>query len=241
MTNFILGIIFLILALFGVVLRKTYFSLPLGELKRRARKHEPHAAQLYRAAAYGNSLRSLLWLYIGLTSAISLILLARVLPVWLSVVIVGPVLWIVFSLLPASRTSRLGIWSTRIVTPVIAWVLNYLHPVLSRGADFVQQRYVAPEHTGLYERDDLLQLIRSQQNQPDSRISPEELEIVERTLSFDNYKVSNILSPMMWSGQCSLTSYTKTVRITCWYAKAKKARLWVPWLFTNSISRAPDR
>jgi CBS domain containing-hemolysin-like protein len=195
MTNFIFGIIFLILALFGVVLRKTYFMLPLSELKRRAQKHDRHAMQLYRAATYGNSLRSLLWLYIGLASALSLILLARVLPVWLGVLIIGPLLWIVFSLLPASRTSKLGIWLTRIVTPIIAWILNFLHPLLSRSANFVQQHYMAPKHTGLYERDDLLQLIRNQQKEPDSRISHEELEIVERTLNFDTYKISNILSP----------------------------------------------
>jgi CBS domain containing-hemolysin-like protein len=195
MNNFIFGIIFLILALFGMVLRKTYFSVPLSELKRRAQKHEPHATQLYRAATYGNSLKSLLWLYTGLTSAISLILLARVLPVWIGIVIVGPLLWIVFWFLPASRTSRIGIWLTRIVTPFIAWLLNYVHPLLSRSADFVEHRYVAPKHTGLYERDDLLQLIQSQQTQPDSRITQEELAIVERTLTFDNYTVSDITTP----------------------------------------------
>jgi CBS domain containing-hemolysin-like protein len=195
MTNTILGIVFLVLALFGMVLRKTYFSLPLSELKRRARKHDLHAAQLYRAAAYGDSLRSLLWLYIGLTSALSLVLLARELPVWLGVLIIGPILWIVFSLVPASRTTKLGIWLTRLATPLIAWLLNFLHPLLSRGVDLVQERYVSPKSTGLYERDDLLKLIRDQQKQPDSRISQEELEIVERTLNFDTYKVSDILSP----------------------------------------------
>jgi CBS domain containing-hemolysin-like protein len=195
MTNFIFGIVFLILALFGIVLRKTYFALPLGELKRRAQKHDPHAKQLYRAATYGDSLRSLLWLYIGLTSALSLILLARVLPVWLGVLIIGPLLWIVFSLLPASRTSKVGRWLTRLATPLIAWILNLTHPLLSRSADFVQQRYVTAQSTKLYERDDLIRLIHSLQKQPDSRISREELDIVERTLNFDTYKVSDILSP----------------------------------------------
>jgi CBS domain containing-hemolysin-like protein len=195
MNNFIFGIIFLILALFGMVLRKTYFSLPLNELKRRAQKHDPHASELYRAAAYGNSLKSLLWLYIGLTSAISLILLARVLPVWIGILIVGPLLWIVFWLLPASRTSRMGRWLTRVVTPFIAWLLNYLHPLLSRSADFVEHRYIAPKHTGLYERSDLLSLIRYQQTLPDSRFSSEELEIVERTLNFDSYTVKDITTP----------------------------------------------
>lgn len=195
MNNVIFGVIFLILALFGMVLRKTYFSVPLSELKRRAQKHDARAVQLYRAATYGNSLKSLLWLYIGLTSAISLILLARVLPVWIGVLIVGPVLWVVFWLLPASRTSSVGMWLTRLATPFVAWLLNYLHPLLSRSADFVEHRYIAPKHTGLYERSDLLNLIRDQQEQPDSRITNEELDIVARTLNFDTYKVSDITKP----------------------------------------------
>lgn len=194
MTNLIFGVVFLILALFGLVLRKTYFALPLSELKRRARKHDAVAAQLYRAAAYGNSLRSLLWLYVGLTSAISLILIARILPVWLSVVIVGPLLWIIFSLLPATRTTKFGTGLTRLVTPFIASLLNMLHPLLDKGARFVENRYVAPKHTGLFERDDLLQLIRDQRNQIDSRINEEELDIMERTLNFPNYRVSDILT-----------------------------------------------
>jgi CBS domain containing-hemolysin-like protein len=151
--------------------------------------------QLYKAAAYGNSLKSLLWLYIGLCSAISLILIARQLPVWLSILIVGPLLWIIFSLLPATRTTKFGIWLTRITTPLIAKLLSWLHPILNRAASFIERHFVAPEHTGLYERDDLLKLIHNQEGQIDSRISKEELEIVERTLSFGTFKVSDIVSP----------------------------------------------
>jgi CBS domain containing-hemolysin-like protein len=195
MTNTVLAIIFLLLALLGVVVRKTYYYLPLRELKRRAEKHDKLASQLYRAVAYGNSLRSLLWLYIGLTSAAGLVLLARLLPVWASLLIVGPLLWIAFSLVPATRTTRIGAILTRMVTPFIAWLLNYLHPVLSRSADVVERRYIAADHTRLYEREDLLELIRRQHHQPDNRLTDEELEIVERTLHFDDYKVSNIMTP----------------------------------------------
>ena len=193
MSSIVVGIIFLVVALIGVVLRKTYFALPLTELKRQARKRDPYAAELYRAAAYGNSLKTLLWLFIGLTSAVSLILIARAVPVWASVLIVGPLLWIVFSLVPATRTSKVGKLLTRMATPVIAWLLNYLHPILSRGADFVEQRYLPPEHTGLYERDDLIALIDKQKQQPNSRISKEELDILERTLRFDEYVVRDIV------------------------------------------------
>jgi len=195
MTNIIIAVVLLLLALAGIVVRKTYYYLPIRELKRQAEKHDQLATQLYRAAAYGNSLRSLLWLYIGLTSAASLVLLARVLPIWASLAVVGPLLWIAFSLLPATRTTKLGARLTMLVTPPIAWLLNYLHPLLGRSADIVEKRYTAPAHTGLFERADLLDLIKRQQQQADSRLTDEELEIVKRALGFADHKVADIMIP----------------------------------------------
>lgn len=190
--NTIWAIVFLILALAGVVLRKTYHAVPERELKRRA-VHDPSAARLYRAVAYGNSLSSLLWLYIGLTSAASFVLFARSLSVWVSLLIIGPVLWIVFSLLPATRVTKIGQGLAWVVTPPIAWLLNYLHPLLGRGADLVEQRYTAPAHTGLFERDDLLRLIEQQQKQADNRLTAEELEITKQVLTFNEHTVGDIV------------------------------------------------
>lgn len=195
MSDLTWSLIFLCLALAGVVLRKTYFYLPLHELKRQALKHDKVAERLYKAAAFGSSLRVLLWLYIGLTSAVSLVLLARFLPVWVSLLIVGPLLWIVFSLIPASRLTAIGTGLTMAVTPPIAWLLNYLHPLLSRLSGLFEHRYVTSKHTKIFEREDLLELVRQQQEQPDNRISDEELEIARRALSFDEYTVANLLTP----------------------------------------------
>jgi CBS domain containing-hemolysin-like protein len=194
MKNIIFAVVLLVLSMGGIVVRKTYFQLPVRELKRRARQQDPAARALYRAVAYGNSLRGLLWLYIGLTSAAGLILLARELHIWVSLLVIGPLLWIAFSLIPATRTTKLGTWLTVMVTPPIAWLLNYLHPLLGRGADAVEDRYKAPAHTKLFEREDLIRLIERQQHQPDNRLSQEELEIAKRALSFDDYKVADVMT-----------------------------------------------
>ena len=130
MNDYILAAIFLLLAIGGVVVRKTYYYLPLHELKRRAEQGEPLARRLYPAAAYGGGLRVLLWLYIGLMSATSIILLARLLPIWVSLLIVGPLLWATFSWLPASRVTPFGARLTLIVTPVVVWLLNCIGPWL---------------------------------------------------------------------------------------------------------------
>ena len=195
MNNLTLSLIFLVLAVFGVVLKKTYYALPVNELKRRAGNHDKTAAKLYKAVAYGNGLRTLLWIYIALTAAASLILLARVIPVWLSLLVIAVALWVIFSLIPASRVSKPGLWLTKMATPVVAWLLYYLHPVLSRGADKIEKNYMSRIHTGLFERSDVVALIERQQAQDDSRISKEELEIVKRALKFDERKISGTLTP----------------------------------------------
>ena len=192
--NFVVALALLVLALAIIVIRKTYYSVPLHELKRQAERHEPLAKVIYPAVAYGNSLRSLLWLTIGFLSAASIILLARNLPVWASLLIVGPVLWIAFSWLPASRVTRVGAWLTKLVTPSVVWLLNWLHPALSRGADAVEKRYTAAKHTGLFERADVMALIEKQQKQADNRLSAEELDIVKRALQFSDYNVGDVLT-----------------------------------------------
>lgn len=193
--NLFWAILLLTLALAAVVIRKTYYSLPLRELKRKAEHHDRLASSIYPAVAYGNSLRTLLWLVIGFLSAGSIVLFARTLPFWVSLLIAGPLLWIAFSWLPASRVTKPGAWLTKRVTPAILWFLNWTHPVLSRSADAVEKRVQTVKHTGLFERDDLLELINKQQNQPDNRLTPEELEIAKRALSFSDYIVGDVLTP----------------------------------------------
>jgi CBS domain containing-hemolysin-like protein len=81
------------------------------------------------------------------------------------------------------------------VTPIVLWLLNYLHPVLSRGAGSVEKRTTIRNHTDIYERDDLIALIESQQHQAGNRISEEELEIARRALSFNEFRVADVLIP----------------------------------------------
>jgi CBS domain containing-hemolysin-like protein len=195
MNNLVLAILLLLLALVGVVIRKTYYYLPQMELKRRAEKNDKLSKKLYRAVAYGNSLSVLLWFYIGLTSAAGLVLLARQLPVWLSLFIVAVLLWLAFSLIPSTRITRIGVNLTKMATPFVASLLSILQPLLSRGAETVETRYIAGAHTKIFERSDFMELIDRQKFQEDNRLSDEELEIARRALSFSDYKVRDILTP----------------------------------------------
>jgi putative hemolysin len=195
MTSYITALILLAVAVAGVVIRKTYYSVPAHELKRQAERNEPGAREMYRVVAYGSSLRVFLWLLIALPSAVGTVLLARSVPLLVSLVAVLLLLWVSYSWLPASRVTPAARKLTITVTPAIAWLLNYLHPLFVRGADLAEKRYNRPQHTGLYERDDLIELIEQQQRQHDNRLAPEELEIARRALSFDDHEVGDIMTP----------------------------------------------
>src|SRR5437762_62606 len=81
--NLVFAILLLLLAIAGVVVRKTYNYLPAHELKRQAAKHDRLAERLYMAAAYDSSLRGLLWIFIALTSAGGFVLLSQTAPAWI--------------------------------------------------------------------------------------------------------------------------------------------------------------
>lgn len=183
------------LAMALAVVRKVYYATPARELKRLAAQHKQPASRLFEAVTYGSSLRALLWGLISVLGGIGLVLLARSpLNIGLSLVIIIAVLTFIFIWLPASRVTKLGTTVTLSLHPVIVWLLRHLYPLLSRGAEQVEKRYPAA-HTGLFERTDVLQLIEQQADQADSRLSIEELAIVQRALTFGDYLVRDITTP----------------------------------------------
>lgn len=197
MTTFLIAILFLTLALFGIAMRKTYDYLPRKELKRQARSGDRAARILYRAVAYGPSLRLLLWIYIGLTAGAGFVLLARSpgVPAWLAFGLVVMLLWYGFVYMPTARISTMGARLVIAITPLIAVVLSYLHNPLTKLSHMVQPRREGSLRTGLYEREDLIDLLEAQRNMPESRIAPEEIDIAIHSLTFGEQTVGEIVVP----------------------------------------------
>lgn len=194
MISLIIASLLLINAMLAVVVRKTYFAVPLVELRRRARAGDELANVLYRSAAYDGSLRLLLWIIITFSSSASFVIFSRQATVWISLIVVIIALWLAFSWIPKTRVTPLGNKLTVKVTPSIAWLLNYLNPILSRGSNFLNVRYAKP-HTGLYERSDLIELIERQELQSDNRLAILELAIANRALHFPDRKVADVMIP----------------------------------------------
>jgi len=185
------SLICLLLALAFAIARKVYAATPANELKRRAARGTEPAKQLYRAVAYGITLDFLLWGLIAIFGALGLALLAGEVSIAISVPVIIITLSLLFIWLPAGRVTNSGTKITVFLTPLIVGVLSRLHPILSRGAEQLEKHY-ATSHTGLFERGDVVDLITQQAEQQDSRLSIEELAIVQRALTFGDYLVRDI-------------------------------------------------
>jgi len=195
MLEFIAAIVLLLLALAAITLRKTYYYVPEVELKRQARAGNGLAKTLYRAVAYGGSLRLLLWLLIGVFAACGVTLFVRVAPPAFGILVVLVVLLLGFAWMPSSRLTRIGEFVANALTPTVVFLLRVLNPVFSRLTSLWHRRFPLEVHSGLYEKDDLAELISQQREQTDNRIPEEILELVNRALHFDSYKVRDVLLP----------------------------------------------
>lgn len=194
MIAYISALVLLGIALIVIDLRKTYNFYPARELKRQARGGDKDAAVLYKAVAYGGSLRILLWMVLGICVSVSFVLLTQAAPAWLAGFIVAVVIWYAFAWAPNSRMYRASLGLAVAVTPLVAWLLSYLHRPFEWVAHHIERRRAAV-HTGLFVRDDLIDFIESQKGMPGSRITNAELDIVLHALSFGEKTAASVMVP----------------------------------------------
>lgn len=193
MINLLFGILLVALACLFIVVRKTYLQIPNKELKRRAAKNEPGYSELYKAVGYDASLKGLLWFLIIFFSAYGFVLIASQLPLIFSIILVSALVFISFIWLPTSRLSKFGQKITILINPAIVWILGYLDPLIKKIAVKTESWSHKEFHTGLFERQDLEEIIEKLQHQKDSRFSEEELELARRALSFDDHSVKDVM------------------------------------------------
>ncbi len=195
MGMFLVSLVLAALTFMTISLQKAYSQIPARELKRRARAGDDIAKILFRAVSYGASLRVLLWAIVGLAGGTLFVMWTRFAPWWLALIGSVGVIWVGFAWLPNSRVSALSMSVARVVTPAITWLLNFLAPTFDRFYQFLRRHRPLHIHTGLYQKEDLFELIERQQNQPDSRISKAELDIIRHVLTFGDKLVRDVMVP----------------------------------------------
>ncbi len=195
MILFILVLLLAALTLVSVSIQKTYSKTPLKELKRRANKGDEVAKVLHSAVSYGASLELLLWIIIGLSAAGFFVALTSSLPSWLAIFGCAALLWVGFAWLPTSEVSGLSQKAAQWLAPGLAWLLSKLYPVLNKASNFAQNHRRISVHSGLYQKEDLVELLDRQQKQPDNRMTSAELAVVKGALTYSDKIIRDIMTP----------------------------------------------
>lgn len=195
MLPIIASIILIALSALGIIVRKTVFSIALPEQKRRAQHGNERTKALYRLAAYGDSARVFFWAWISITAASGMVIIARTINPWLSLVIIAALIWFSFAWLPKGSGSTLGLRITLLLAPSISALLNFLYKPLHASSKVVAKRFGQQRHTGIYERSDLEEFLERIEHEDESRIAEEELQIIRRALAFQNQTVADCMIP----------------------------------------------
>ena len=198
-------LILAVLTVLSVSIQKTYSNVPLKELRRRAVKGDEVAHALHRAVSYGVSLDVLLWGIIGLSAAGFFVSLTVAVPAWLALFGCASLLWVAFAWLPNSKVTNLGEKLAKSVAPALAWVLERLYPLLNRFGVFLQKHSNITVHSGIYQKEDLVDLLDRQAHQPDNRMTAYEIGIVKSALTFSDRLIRDIMTPKR---------VVKTVKVT---------------------------
>ncbi len=191
----LVGFVLILVALMALALQRFYSSVPAKELKRLAARGDHLAGALYMPVAYGASMRLLLWLVfcLGLSGGF-LLVLYNLSPLIAFVVVAASVALIV--LLQSLRlTVRSAHFAVK-VAPTLNWLMLYLHTPFDLAARLLNRYRSHAAHSGLYEKEDLLELLEQQADQPDNRIATHDLEILARAARFDDRQAADVGLPM---------------------------------------------
>jgi CBS domain containing-hemolysin-like protein len=184
-----------VLLLLLVSINRTYSHYPLKELKRRAREGDEIAESLVRAAGYGHSTSVVLWFVSLLVSAVLFVQLSMQAPTWFAFTSIAALLWLGFVWLPAARISAISERLAALLAPIIARVVSALHPLIDKTVRFIDGHRPIQLHTGMYDKDDLLELLETQKVIPENRIEKTELELAMNALKFGDHTIGQHMTP----------------------------------------------
>jgi CBS domain containing-hemolysin-like protein len=191
----LLGIIALsALSILAMNLRRTYGQTPLKELKRKANKGDQAAQGLYLVAHHGLGADILLLGLSIILGTFSIVLASQFLDTFWGIVYVGGFIILLSTPLHSLKYSPARPIAQSI-SPYISRFLISIRPIVKRVGQYIKKHRPVTIHTGLYEKEDLVELIEKQKMAANNRINHAELDIAINALSFGDRKVADFMTP----------------------------------------------
>lgn len=193
MTNFIFAIILILIAIGAIDVLKSYREYSKKELKSRARSGDHLAEKLYQAAAYESSLDILLYLVVALSFSGGFLLLNSLVPAWLSFIFLVILILLTLVWMPKIKVTRLSKFVAHAASGPLAYVLNYVHPILSKIVEFTRTNITHPE--GIYDEADLSRKLNELLASEDNSINKAELKFLINTLEATALGIDKFFTP----------------------------------------------
>ncbi len=195
MLNVIILLILIIIAVYGVLLIRSFEYMSVTELKRQARAGNEYAKKVYPVRIYGMQLWIFLWAIMGFVTSCIILLMHDIVGSFWTIVINVPFILIMHAILPWSRRPKPSLHMAAIVSPYIEKILRFLFPILRSFEKWVG-RWIQPEPFLLIQsKDELLEILRHNADEFD-HINKDELKIAESALVFGDKLVGDHMTPL---------------------------------------------
>lgn len=197
MQEFLIGLsigVLLILAAVSANLRAVYAALPAREVKRRARSGEVRAQTLYQVSRHGKTADSLLMLISFSASSVLFVMLSQLLPAIYSIPLLLVLMLVLLVYLPR-HVVFIGKKSSIKLSPYIARILVTIWPLTNRISVTFSRGKTKNVSSEIFEKEDLVELIKRQKQVSHNRIDLTELELAEHVLQFGDKKVEQHMVP----------------------------------------------
>jgi CBS domain containing-hemolysin-like protein len=174
------------------LVRPVYSAVPIKELKRRSRKGDRVAHVLYQVSRHGLTADIFLLLLTIGASAFAFVAIADE-GNWLwSAIFIGLVMWILFVYLPTKQTA-LGKKLAIKISPYLAHILVRIRPLSNKVARLSKKKTDVAQD--LYEKEDLIGLLKQQKTNTHNRIETTELDLAIHALQFGEKIVQDYMTP----------------------------------------------
>jgi CBS domain containing-hemolysin-like protein len=192
MSSLLLTLTLLFISTYLILILSAYKFLSINEYKRRARRTDKEASNIYQVLLYGKQLDLVFWLIIGALTSWSMLALEGHLPFFLTIILFAAYFSFVYGILVGQKT-KLGLISAKKISPFVSKTMSFIQPVIGRILPLNHQNIIEQK---IYEVEDLLSFLKEQKVAVHNRIDTDVLSRAIESILFKEKLVEPSMTPI---------------------------------------------